>query len=131
MPSQDSDRVAAFLARRLETGADPADIAEAIAAACQQIDAALTPIIGSRGVAALFKRSLHLTGRGHSWVAAMHEAAGADLDIATLKSILSAQSGAEAAAGGALFLETFNKLLADLIGPSLTERLLRSVWATT
>ena len=130
MPSQESDRVAAFLARWLETGADSAHIAEAVAAACREIDSALTPIIGSRGVAALFKRSLHLTGRGHSWVAAVHERAGPGLDIVTLKSILSAQSGADAAAGGALFLETFNTLLADLIGPSLTERLLRSVWAT-
>ena len=131
MPSQESDRVAALLARRLETGADAAHIAEAIAAACRDIDSALTPIIGSRGVAALFKRSLHLTGRGHSWVAAVRQPAGAELDIATLKSILSAQSSADAAVGGALFLETFNKLLADLIGPSLTERLLRSVWAST
>ena len=31
--------------------------------------------------------------------------------------------------GGGALLQTFYELLASLVGPSLTERLLRSVWA--
>ncbi len=130
MQRQESDRVAALLARRLEPGVDSAQIAEAVAAACREIDIALNPIIGPRGVAALFKRSLHLTSRVHSWVAGTPEGIHTDMNIATLKSVLAKRSSADAAVGGGLFLETFNDLLTDRIGPSLTERLLRSVWAT-
>jgi hypothetical protein len=42
--------------------------------------------------------------------------------------VLAQRSSAEAAAGGSTFLNTFHELLASLIGPSLTKRLLRSVW---
>jgi len=39
------------------------------------------------------------------------------------------QSAGTAAAIGGEILQTFYELLSMLVGPSLTERLLRSVWA--
>jgi DNA-binding GntR family transcriptional regulator len=53
--------------------------------------------------------------------------AGAD-DLAALKALLSRQTSADAASGGAAFLHAFHDLLSSLVGHSLTERLLRSVW---
>jgi hypothetical protein len=108
-------------------GAEPAQVADAIASALQAIDTALHPIIGERGVAALYSRSLYLTSSAHPWLAGMHEDAQTAMDLAALKSTLAQQSTDHAAAGGRALLQTLYDLLASLIGSSLTERLLRSV----
>ena len=130
MKNQESDGIAAFLTRSVRGGADSGQIAESVAATCRAFDNALTPIIGQRGVAALYKRSLHVTGLTHAWLAGAQEGAPHSMDVATLTSRLAQQTSADAAAGGALLLQTFYDLLTTLVGPSLTEQLLRSVWAT-
>jgi hypothetical protein len=96
--------------------------------AWQRIDGALAPIVGQRGVAALYKRSLHLTAHTHPWLVAAHDGEQTVMNLAALESLLVRQTGSAAAAGGSALLCTFHDLLATLIGPSLTERLLLSVW---
>jgi hypothetical protein len=81
-------------------------------------------------VAALYKRSVHLTSQTHPWLAGTHEGITTATDVASLTSLFARQTSAEAAAAGTLMLQTFCGLLSALIGPSLTERLLRPVWAT-
>ena len=125
--SQQSPRVTASLTLRVGADADAAQIADAVVAAWQEIDAVLTSIVGPLGVAALYRRSLHLTGQTHPWLARANDGVPTPMDLATLKSLLVQQSSTSAAAGGGAFLRTFHDLLASLIGPSLTERLLRSV----
>lgn len=93
------------------------------------IDVALSPIIGQRGVAMLYKRSLYLVIPAHPWLAGTHEGGHATIDLAALESVFAQQSNHHAAAAGGAFLQTFHELLSSLIGPSLTERLLRPVWA--
>lgn len=129
MESHESGRIAAPLASRVGRGASAAQIADVIVATWQEIDSALAPIVGSRGVAALYKRSLYLTAAAHPWLADMHDGAAAALDLTALKSVIVQQSSADAALGGNALLQTFHQLLGSLVGPSLTERLLRSVWA--
>jgi hypothetical protein len=129
MESQESRRIAVPLAHRVGIDADAATIADAIVATWQEVDAALAPIIGPQGVAALYRRSLHLTSSIHPWLAGTHEGVHTVMDLAALKPLLAQQSSADAAAGGSALLQTFYELLASLVGPSLTERLLRSVWA--
>ncbi len=51
-----------FLACRAGDGADSALIAAALSATLQDLDTVLSPVIGSKGVAALLRRSLQLTG---------------------------------------------------------------------
>jgi len=131
MESQESRRIAAPLAHRVGEDADAAQIAEAVVATWQEVDAALTPIIGQRGVAALYKRSLYLTGAAQPWLAGTHKGVPTAMDLAALKSVLAQQSSANAAAGGGALLQTFYELLTSLVGPSLTERLLRPVWANS
>ena len=109
--------------------ANAAQIADAMVATWHEIDAALTPIIGSKAVVALYKRSLHLTAKTHPWLAGTHEGVQATLDLAALKATLAQRSSADAALGGNALLQTFHQLLCSLVGPSLTERLLRPVWA--
>ncbi len=97
----------------------------------EQIDDALTPILGQRGVAALYARSLHLAATSYPWLAAPDESDPPAVGPAALKSALARRSSAVAVAGASAFLQTFHELLASLVGASLTERLLRPVWSTT
>ena len=121
--------LAAALAHRGDVGTDAAQVAQLVATACAAIEAALTPIIGGNGLAALHRRSLHMASRGHPCLSALgaHDPSGQPL-FAPLRSTLAAQDGPSAAQAGAAYLQTLNDLLASLIGPSLTERLLRRAW---
>ena len=94
----------------------------------QEIDAALTPIIGNGSVVVLFMRSLHLIELAHPWLSGLHQDVKAGIDLAGLKSVLSQQDSEAAAVAGGELLQTFYELLASLVGPSLAERLLHSVW---
>lgn len=108
---------------------DAARIADAMLATWRDIEAALTPIVGRLGVAALYKRSLYLASSGHPWLSALGSGDPATMDLAALKSVVAQQAGADAALGASAFLQTFQQLLSSLVGPALTERLLRSVRA--
>jgi hypothetical protein len=116
------------LANRVASDEDPTQIAAAVFSIWEEIDDALTPIVGAQGLVALYRRTVHLVAAQHPWLAGRDEGVLTDTDPAVLKSVLARRSSAEAAAGGNAFLNTFHELLASLIGPSLTARLLRSVW---
>ena len=53
-------------------------------ALCAEIGAALTPIVGSRGVAALYKRSLFLTAQAHPALLGLQENVEAEMDLSPL-----------------------------------------------
>jgi DNA-binding GntR family transcriptional regulator len=129
LENQQGQRWPAPLAGRVADGADAEQVADAIVAVWQEIDQALHPIIGHRGVAALFSRSLSLTAAAYPWLAIGQPAVPAAIDPSGLRAALMQQAAAEAAAGGNALFHRFHELLASLVGPSLTERLLRSVWA--
>ena len=93
-----------------------------------KVDAALTPIIGNGSVVVLFMRSLHLIEPAHPWLSGLRQDVKAGIDPEGLKSILSQQDSETAAVAGGELLQTFYELLASLVGPSLAERLLHSVW---
>ena len=118
--------VEATLAQMVASGADAAAIAEAACVVWRDIAAALSPIIGQHGIAALYKRSLHLTRNEHSGLSAVHDAAGDIEDFTALHKALSSQPSSGAAAANGALLKSFYDLLSSLIGIALTERLLKS-----
>ena len=120
---------ASALAYKAAAGADARQIAEAIAAAWQQIDTVLTPVIGQPAVVALYRRCLYLTGRVYPWLASGPEDFETAMDPAALLALLAQQSSADASTAGGAHLQAFHTMLAGLIGRSLTERLLRSAWS--
>ena len=128
MENQQSRRPTANLAHAAESGASAAEIAASIFSMLEAITAVLAPIIGRGGVDALLKRSLHLAGRSHPWLAQASKGVLTAVELAGLKAVFDEQSSADAAAGGGLLLQTFHDLLTRLIGPSLTEKLLRSIF---
>jgi hypothetical protein len=108
--------------------ADAGRTAEKAVRTWRALDAALAPIIGHRGFAALYRRSLYLARTAHPCFAAVHDGELQPPDFAALQTALSQQTGADAVAANAALLQTFHDLLTSLIGTALTERLLRSVW---
>jgi hypothetical protein len=103
-------------------------VARAIVLIWGEIDATLSPILGPRGVAMLYKRSLVLAGVAHGWLPRVDEPLPTAVDLAPLRAALIQQGNTVAIDGGSAFLRTFYELLSSLVGPSLTERLLRSIW---
>lgn len=99
-----------------------------MAGLCQEIDAALSPIVGVRGVMALHTRSHHRCAASHAWMAGLRDAPAANAGCEALVALLAQREPGEALSGGDAYLQTFHDLLVSLIGPSLTERLLRTVW---
>ena len=125
---QTPQRIAAILANRVSNGAGADAVARCVVSLCTDIGAALTPIVGSRGVAVLYKRSLFLTGRAHPSLLGMHEDIKSTMDLSPLAAALESLSEAEANAVGAALLQSFYELLGSLVGLSLTERLLGALW---
>jgi len=110
-------------------GADPRGIADAAVAVWTAIDGALSPVIGARGNAALYKRSLHLARAQHPWLAAAYDGAVQPGDYSALRAALAQQAATDASQAQDALLRIFHDLLADLIGRSLTKRLLQAAWS--
>ena len=126
MDSPAAPPIRTFLTRRATEGAGAGQVADLVEAAWQQITAALAPVIGQRGVGALYRRSLHLASASHPWLAAAQ--AGSEMDLAALRAQLVQRNATEAAAAGAALLLSFHGLVGSLIGPALSGQLLGGVW---
>jgi hypothetical protein len=120
----------AIFAQAVAQDADARVIAEKAATTWCAIAAALSPIIGPRAVVALYKRSLGLVRGEYPWLSPPEGHPEPD-DFVLLRTALSQQSDVEATAAHRALLQTFLDLLASLLGESLTERLLKSVWDTS
>ena len=128
MESQESRQPTLSPEHLAASGADVTQVTVAIISAWKEIEAALLPIIGQRGVGALYERSLYLTQGKHPWLAAIRADGQTGMDLTALAAVLATQASATAAAGGEAHLQALNQLLGSLVGPSLAERLLRSTW---
>ena len=112
-------------------GVSAQEVAEAAVLIWRNIDAALAPIIGQQGVAALLRRSEYLLRDTYPWLAACPPDVPDAPAFDALQSVLGAQTAADAAQANGTLLQVFHDLLSSLIGASLSERLLRSAWTTT
>jgi hypothetical protein len=122
-----AEHIQSSLSARAAAGGDASSIAALVVAIWRDIDAALAPIIGTRGVAALFHRASHLLRHDHAWLAAVPVSMADLVDFTALQSTLSQQTSADIVAANGALLRKFLELLASLIGASLSERLLRPV----
>ncbi len=123
----DTGFLGAALSRQVAAGATAEQIAALVTSTWQAIEAALWPILGKAGVTALFQRSLVLAAQTHPCMPSDTTSNG---DIQHLHAVLARQPADVAADAGAALLQSFHDLLATLVGPSLTGRLLGSVWDT-
>lgn len=130
MDSRESSRLTAPLACRMANGADSRQIADAIGAMWTDIEAALQPVFGRRGVAALFKRTLHRNAARHVWLEPAKPAGDdAVCRLADLQALFAAQTPVRASEAGNMLFDNFRELLTSLIGAQLSEQLLKAAWS--
>lgn len=86
----------------------------------------LRAIIGERGFASLYARSLHRAAAAYPWLAAQPQAGGAAFELLGLQ--LKGHEAAEAEAASAALLNIFIDTLIILIGELLTYSILRKAW---
>lgn len=121
--------LATTLRKRVGDSATAAHAAGVMDQLLRQVDDALTPVIGQRGVALLYRRALLLNVPAYPWMAAAEPATSHLLDFAPLRAVFEQQPSDAAVAGGSALLQSFYDLLSSLVGIALTEQLLRCVWA--
>ena len=104
-------------------------VADAAVAEWTAIAEALGPVVGASSVTALYRRCLVSVSVARPW---LRPAASGDLaadDWMALHASVSRQAPKEAAETCEALVVAFRALLGSLIGPSLTEQLLRPVSA--
>ena len=119
------------LARRHGQDPDAGAIAAATLDLWREVAACLAPMIGVRGVDAMFRRSLQLTIQAMPWLGLPAEDGEGGGPLASFTARLEACAPPAAAEASAALLATCADLLAAMIGPSLTGRLLEPVWGPT
>ncbi len=129
MSSPESRRIAAALESRVGPGSDVSHVANSVLSLWRELERDLTPIVGSRGVAALYGRSLYLATHTHAWLGATLDGVQLTMDLDALRDAILAQPSRIGIEGCDLLFRTFHTLLVSMVGPELTERLLRNVLA--
>ena len=100
-------------------------VADATVAGWSAVAQALVPILGQSSVTVLYRRCLISAGLEHTWLPSV---AAADLpqnDWKVLHASVSRQTPEDASEACDSLFVSFRGLLGSLIGPSLTEQLLR------
>jgi len=128
MEQQDGRGLTLNLERFGAPDSDVLHIATVAVSTWTDITQAIAPVVGARGVFALYERSLHLTRSQHPWLVPSQDGADIRTALAALQTLLAQQDSATAAAGAAAHLQAFYAVLSSLIGSSLSDSLLRSIW---
>lgn len=128
--SEEGRRIVASLALRVDRVEDIGQVADVIVTMLLDTNASLVPIIGPKGVAALYRRSLHLSLSLNPRLAGTYQALADPLDLTQLKSIFIQQDQNDVIFFGEELFKALYELLVKLIGSSLSRRLLLDVWDT-
>ena len=99
------------------------EVARAVAT-WRELATALAPIVGERGFAALYQRSVERVAPGFPRLGALADAAAAGFDPQALHAALLQHSVAQSAAAIAALRGEFDALLHQLIGPALAQELM-------
>ena len=100
-------------------------VADAAVAEWSAIAQALVPLIGQSSVTVLYRRCLVSVGAERTWLPTVGAADLPANDWTALHASVSRRTATEAAETCRLLVVAFGDLLGSLIGPSLTEQLLR------
>jgi hypothetical protein len=131
---QKGSEFSALPASRTDDWPPAADTAQAVIGSWHAIDDALTPLIGARGLVALYLRALHLSAADPAMRSAGEPGRRALVAAATpalLQALIASQSPAHAVVIGNTFLQIFYELMSSLVGAPLTDRLLRAAMTSS
>jgi hypothetical protein len=129
MNELDREAIRGSLMSRAGNAPDASAVAEATLNIYHQISALLAPIIGVRGLGAIFSRSLHLTSKAFPWLLIAGDNGDNAALLAIFKDRLAGSETNDAIEASYALLVTFTELMSAMIGESLTRLLLRPVWA--
>lgn len=118
------------LAHHAGTSPNPDAVAQATFIIWNLVADRLTPVIGTKGVDILFRRSLHLTNLSFPWLSMAEEYEDTPSLLSTTKARLASRETIDSTEAGCTLLITFTELLKTLIGESLTGRLLGTIWVS-
>lgn len=126
-----SHSIASVLSRLGTEGAGAARIASVAAEKMHAIHLALAPVIGDKGVLALYRRSLFLISRDVPCAASFYREAHESNHYATLQATIAEKSASDALCIAEALFENIHAVLVSLIGAALTERLLHPMFDTS
>lgn len=121
--------LAAVFTRHAAACRDGEQVGLVLAALWCDVDLALNRVIGPAGVIALYRRSLHLARLKHDWLEAGTEPEAGQAFTVPLERQLASRTGDAARSAGVELFDEFDRLLASLIGESLSQRLLHALWS--
>lgn len=127
-PDMNHEVIRRTLVQRAGTTPDVNAVTESTLGTWQEMAARLAPVIGTHGVDALFRRSLHITSRVFPCFDIEDKELNGPALLNGIKARLALSDAATVAEASHALLVNFTVLLASLIGESLTERLLEMVW---
>lgn len=127
LKATDIDANGSLLAEPVSFRPDSADAASAVVQTWRRVEAGLRPVLGQRGVAALFARCVHLVRPTHPCLEGLRDSAAAAINFDAFESVLSQRPVLEIVEAGELLLQTLHALLVSLVGTALTDRLLAGV----
>jgi hypothetical protein len=127
MDNHDDKRLQLLLDILISKGAaSPPESTEQLLHPWRRLASHLRPLIGESGFCALFVRANRLAAARFEWLAACPPGKSIERAVAGLGEAYGAVDAAAAGAANAALLNTFTKLLSDLIGEALTFRILDS-----
>jgi hypothetical protein len=117
--------LAAVLEQTIEGQASDAPLADAVCDLWAKVDDVVCPMFGGSFVAALLDYCLKRERADHPWTDP--EGEPAFLDLARLHEAIVRQPSSAATTTAFSVLETFESILAQLVGPELRDRVIESV----
>lgn len=127
MDNQESSRFPAPLEITGAMAGNAQQIADVIEAHWTRVAAALEPIVGQGGMAALFRHAVCRTASQYLWLAALLSDDEETASLYRLSEVFSAQRPDTAAAAGSALFDSFGETLVSLLGAPLSARLLQPV----
>lgn len=130
MPIADISARLPDLERMAREGANPSLIAKEVVQTWLRVEAVLQPIVGAKGVAALYGHSRQRAAEQYPW---LNSGDGAQpdwklMDLNLLQLQLADQGPGEALRASLVHLDKFERLLGTLIGEVLKNQLLAQAW---
>jgi len=116
-----------LFSERVKRGESATCTADTIVTAWEGIDSVMRLIIGKHCMNGLFSRSIEGTKISYPWLAALSQDGQSEVDLKALRALLLKQDAVGLAAASDALLFYLLNMLVELIGLTLTERLLRPV----
>jgi hypothetical protein len=115
------------LADQFNRASTSIQLSELLDIALTAIAQSLSGVIGNGGFDALIGRTVFLCAPVASWLHVLHAEDGRRVHLSLVGPLFAAQSRDDAVTAASLLVKTLSAVLADIVGPSLAERLLQPV----